>query len=522
MLPIYTNNNNTLRKLTVIAALLISPFSSAVYAQKTNYPAAINVARQEFDAQDGYVNEKVTQMEGDGLLVSSRSVKPEEGEWQFRYQIFNSNLEEVQQHQLTVNRVRTGLQTNTLTFLSPTHFHQLIFGKQHFTIHSIARKGKAKPVEVEGDFPVSGSVQYMTVIQQRMVITVNTKQGVSLLFIDWKSGDVITQALPLPEGAKPKNVTVLNFQELPNIQSVATIVRVRPKKSPMLNFCFIHSAEGALQRTIDITPTEEMTLISVRVSSVKNEQYIFAGTYSNSTRTTATYSAQGVFFAESDNQKLKYLTKTNFLDLKNFLDFLPQKSQDRIEKRQQKAENRGGELSYNYLMTIHPIVVTADGYFLVGEAFYPEYHSETYYINGKPQTRRVFDGYQYTHSILVKFDASGKRVMDQCLAMHLVDLPMYVVQNVSLNVSVPGQITLSYATDRYIVSKTFSDAGTEIAQRQSEVIGTGDENERVRQSTATLRHWYGPNFVAYGFQTIKNSNSGKRRVFYITKLQIGN
>jgi len=96
-----------------------------------------------------------------------------------------------------------------------------------------------------------------------------------------------------------------------------------------------------------------------------------------------------------------------------------------------------------------------------------------------------------------------------------------VVQNVSLNVSVPGQITLSYATDRYIVSKTFSHAGTEIAQRQSEVIGTGDENERVRQSTATLRHWYGPNFVAYGFQTIKNSNSGKRRVFYITKLQIG-
>jgi hypothetical protein len=53
-----------------------------------------------------------------------------------------------------------------------------------------------------------------------------------------------------------------------------------------------------------------------------------------------------------------------------------------------------------------------------------------------------------------------------------------------------------------------------------EVMSTGDEDEKIRQSTATMRHWYGPYFVAYGFQTIKKSGSGKRRVFYINKLQM--
>jgi hypothetical protein len=260
--------------------------------------------------------------------------------------------------------------------------------------------------------------------------------------------------------------------------------------------------------------------MDVKVSAISKSKYIYSGTYTKNVRTKLASAAQGIFFAESDVSTLKYVKFTNFLDLQNFVEFLPKKTQDRIERRKERAADEGRELAYNYLMTIHPIVSTADGYFLVGEAFYPEYHTETYYVNGKPQTRRVFDGYQYTHAIVVKFDINGERKMDQCLGMRLVDLPMTIVHNISLNVSVANQVTLSYANDRYLVSKTFSHAGIEIDKKQTEVISTGDEDEKIRQSTATMRHWYGPYFVAYGFQTIKKSGSGKRRVFYINKLQM--
>lgn len=502
--------------------VIIQLFSCcSLLAQNKKFPAATNVARQEFDAQDGYVNEKVTQMEQDGLLMSSRSVKAVDGEWQFRYSVFNTNLEEVKQIELPVNKVNIGLLMSTQTVLGTTHFHQFIFGKKHYVLHSIPRVGQIKPIEIEGDFPMSGQIQSIAVVQQKLVVSVKTKAGVSLLFIDWKTGDVDKSDLTLPAGVKAKQVSIMNLQALTNTNEIAVTIKIRSKKGPTQNLCVIHSGSGSALRTLDITPQSDILLMEVRVTAVAGNKYIFAGTYTNNVKSKSNYTAQGVFFAESDANQLKFMTATNFLDLKNFLDFLPQKTQDKIEKRQERAESKGKELAYNYSMTIHPIAVANDGYFLVGEAFYPVYHTETIYVNGKPQTRRVFDGYQYTHAIVVKFNLQGNRVMDQCLGMYLVDLPMYVVQNISLNVTVPNQIALSYANDKYLVSKIFNHAGTEISQKQYEVIGTGNEDERIRQSTATLRHWYGPNFVAYGFQVIKKSGSGKRRVFYINKLQIG-
>ena len=511
------NFSNSRLRFLLLAVFVIANATIAI-AQSNAIPQAQNVARQEFDAKDGYVNEQVYQMGEDGLMMTSRSNKAEDGEFEYKYSIIGTNLSEGKEVSFAVSK-KFGLSSAGYSFLSATHFHRFLYNRNEFIIHSIARNANAKNVEVGGEFGVSGFVTGITVLQDQLVLAVKTKAGPTLVFINWKSGESFHENIPLASGDKPKGVSILAIQEMSNIGELAVILGIRKSKTLFKRWSVRYNAAGNKMGEVDITPSEASVLIDVKISAVSKTKFIYSGTYSK-LLSSRSITAQGFFFSESDASTLKYTKFNNFLDLNNFLDFLPAKKQARIEKRQERAAEEGRELSYNYLMTVHPIVSTTDGYFLVGEAFYPEYHTETYYVNGKPQTRRVFDGYQYTHAIVVKFDINGERKMDQCLPMRLIDLPMTVVQNISLNVSVPNQITLSYANDRYLVSKTFNAAGGEIEKKQFEMLGSSNEDEKIRNSTATLRHWYGPYFIAYGFQTIKSVGSGKRRVFYINKMQI--
>ncbi len=504
-------------KTTLLFCATLLLCSVNAIAQSSKLPVAQNTARQEFDARDGYTNEEIFQMGEDGLMMTSRGAKNEEGMIDYRYMVITTALAESKEILMPVERA---VAVNSMSFMSPTHFHKVIYARTKFVIHSIPRKGTTKPVEVMGEFPVKGLISKFTVINNQVVIAANTKTGPVLIMIDWKSGDVNLVNVAIPSGVKPKAMNIMTLQEMPNIGEVALVFGVRKTAEGPKRWCARYNTSGDVTGTVDISPGPEALLMDVKVSAISKTKFIYSGTYTKNVRSKVASAAQGIFFAESDGSTLKYVKFNNFLDLNNFTDFLPQKQQDRIEKRKERAADDGRELAYNYLMTIHPIVATADGYFLVGEAFYPVYHTETYYVNGKPQTRRVFDGYQYTHAIVVKFDANGERKMDQCLGMRLVDLPMNVVHNISLNVAVANQVTLSYANDRYLVSKTFDQTGTEIEKKQVELMSTSNEDEKIRQSTATLRHWYGPYFVAYGFQTIKKSGAGKRRVFYINKLQM--
>jgi hypothetical protein len=287
----------------------------------------------------------------------------------------------------------------------------------------------------------------------------------------------------------------------------------------------MHSANGDLIRSIDISPKQEdVTIIECRISSPAQNKFIFAGTYNNRLQKMA----EGVFIAESDNTGLKYLTTTTFLELKNFTDYMPERTQNYINKRVERAENAGRKMTLDYYVTIHPLVSTADGYFLVGEAYYSVYHTETSVVNGKTTRSQVFDGIQYTHAVLVKFDLNGKRIMDQCLPMKKFvsagqllgtrDVPRFI----TLNVSVPYQIAMSFVVDKYLIYKVFNHSGTEISRNQCEVVAKGNENEVIQGASSSLQHWYDSYFVFYGYQTMKNSDGKKRVSFYIDKLEIGN
>jgi len=312
---------------------------------------------------------------------------------------------------------------------------------------------------------------------------------------------------------------VLSFQELPNINEFAVIVRM-DEKSGYHNQCLMYTTDGDLARTIEITPKQDIVLIECKVSAIDKTKFVFSGTYNNRLQNKRSLLADGFFFAESDARSLRFLTPTNFLDLENFTSYLSDRQQEYIDKRVERAESAGKELTLECLMTIHPIAALSDGYMLVGEVFYPTYTNQSVYVNGKMESRNVFDGYKYTHSVVVKFDVNGIRKMDQCLPLKLSYKPKEIVKVVSMNTSVQNQVSLSYVSDNILTYKLFNQSGTEISQKKCEIVVTGREDERLISTTANMRHWYDANFIISGYQTTKDQDGETTKVFYLNKVQL--
>jgi len=265
--------------------------------------------------------------------------------------------------------------------------------------------------------------------------------------------------------------------------------------------------------------TGESRFADIHIPGVRDRkvfilQYFMTGTYTKSKKG----GAQGIYFAQLENWQIKKQRFVNFLDLKNFTDYMSNRRKARIERKKEKAEKAGKEYSLKYNIASHGIMTDGKDYFYLGEAFYPTY--VTYWAGTVMVTQ--FNGYAYTHAVLAKFDADCNLLWDNCFEMRPRQKPMYVKRFISAGIK-KNDVDLVYADDKMLVSKLFNNKTGEVTQeRKSEMIETDNEDEDVKKMrySGTL-HWYGKNFIVYGRQVIKNHNTGERRkVFSITKYTI--
>ena len=66
---------------------------------------------------------------------------------------------------------------------------------------------------------------------------------------------------------------------------------------------------------------------------------------------------------------------TSFSDLDRFFDYLPERRQERVERRAKRKKAQGTDLKLGYLLNLHDVVEQGDALLVIGEAYYPEYES---------------------------------------------------------------------------------------------------------------------------------------------------
>jgi len=285
--------------------------------------------------------------------------------------------------------------------------------------------------------------------------------------------------------------------------------------------------KGKKSEPINLTSQTDKFIISATASQLEKNNYAISGTYSKSNG----YASQGFYFSKSVNGKMDFIKFYPFTDMKNFFNYLPQRSQKRIEKKIAKKKAKGKEIDFNYNMTVHGLIKQEDGYVIIGECYYATYRTETYTttstVNGRTttttHTRQVFDGYQYTHAAVMKFDFNGDMLWNEIFEMYPSEKPFSVIQFISVISDDNNQISMMYADRSYINSKAIDSKGNISKVKKSEVVIKSLTGDKAKYTNMDIKPWFKNNFICFGRQRIKNkedkSVKKRRNVFFVAKVK---
>lgn len=290
-----------------------------------------------------------------------------------------------------------------------------------------------------------------------------------------------------------------------------------------------YDGEGNLYRNLPLQPEENKHLIFGRALKTDGDKQIVAGVYGN----RSSEFSRGLFIATLEPSGLEQIRYYNFADLKNFFKYMKANREKRVRNRIERKKIKGKKIRFNYRFLVHEIVPYNDQYVLLGEAFYPRYQAtdRAYYsgflnpsaLSGSRiiQNGRIFDGYYYTHAVVMGFNEAGKLLWDNSFEIN--DVKTFTLEQfVKLEVQ-SDRLALMYVFENHLRTKIIKD-DLVLEGKSIDPIRTLDEFEVVKgqkNNSNKLEYWYDDHLFAYGVQDIVTSSakgSSKRRVFFINKL----
>lgn len=461
--------------------------------------------RLEFDLKEDYENQKVFSLQEKGLLIQSTGTKASKGQIEVKNEFYDTNLNLITSESMFVKE-RTNIidsyQKNGINY-------SLIRNRRDYVAIVISDINNKSVTKIESEYTDEGTLTEMKVYNDKAIFKSEVHKQNKIVIIDLKTGSAQEVAFKFGDFRRT-DIKIEDFQVLDS----EVLVFVNAKNSRKSSDLYIASLDlnGAQKDFYKVTDNIEEKLIEVAATKV-GSKYVLTGTYSK----TKSDMSQGLFMAEVDNKNLNFIKFYNFVDLKNFTSYMSESQQRKVERKAENAADKNKELLLNYFIENHPVKVTADGYIFLGEAFYPTY---TVYHNGNSSYTQ-FDGYYYTHAVIAKFNKTGDLLWDNSFEIKPGFKPMTIKRFISMNENKEA-VDLSFGNLEEIVYKKIdAENGNTLINDSTEIIDTKLEGDKIRRSFSEVNHWFGNYFIAFGSQTISNSDKErKRKIFFINKLII--
>ncbi len=287
-----------------------------------------------------------------------------------------------------------------------------------------------------------------------------------------------------------------------------------------------YTTRGQLIYTREIEAEEGKSLTNARIINSKSGKNFLAGTYSKKRRTE---SSRGLFIADLAIDGGYELSYYNYANLENFFNYMREKRKARVKKRILRRKVQGKKLKFSYRLFVQDIIKKGDQNILIGEAYYPTYTSATYggtYFD--PFTTRgatqVFDGYKYTHAIIIGFDNDGKLLWDNSFEIN--DLKSFNLEEHVQIVFTNNKIVMLYLYNQQLKIKVIQEQ--EILEGKfTEELKLKYDHDEIKgndEELEGLEKWYGKTFYAYGVNGVKNLLDSNielnRKVFFINKIVV--
>lgn len=504
---------------------------SFVFVMVTNVFAQIKTThRIEIPLKDGYTEEQTFYFGKNGLVQTSRSEKSDNGERNFRFTVYDASLRE----------------KSTQQFNYPKKMDVFQVVQNQENIHVLLINGKTKPEfilltfnlptekinNVSGKFVEKFKIGYSNMLMSTLnkhnmlangsnvYIAGAVKKIPTVCIIDSKSGDVTDFDMVL-DNVKPKKVKLMHAEVLPESDEIVYYLSHDEHRRIAEITAKVYTVEGKLKNSIVINENGERKISMIRGINLGENQYAFTGGYGLNYFPESTV---GICYFRAKNNAIEVSKYFNYLDFENYLKYLPESTQQRIQKKKDKKEARGKELEFTTGSIFHPLQVCSDGIILLTECYFATYRTVTTYINGRPSSSQVFDGFQYTHGVLVKITDEGKVEWDNIFELSPKTKPYYPRTFITVNQDISKDITMVYSTGLNIYRKSFNLGGTVRSSDDKTIDGTEKDGDKVRYSFSNVEFWYDNYFLMSGYQKIKNAErdeNGKkvREVLFMNKIE---
>lgn len=280
------------------------------------------------------------------------------------------------------------------------------------------------------------------------------------------------------------------------------------------------NAQGEVIGTYFLQPSlnapDDNTLQTGRLTPGDTLSKLMFGTYGYRTALFA----RGLFSSDLVGD-IKY---HDFSKLRFFFEFMTPRREKRMKEKFARQEALGKPLVLRYRLLLHPVLPHPKGYAVIGEVYYPQYRSGAYSmpimdpsLPRMPNSRRMFDGFRFTHAMVCVFDRQGNLLWDNSYQLSN-DTYADLAPTVEAGVSPEGNITLVYPKEDVLRFKTLR-PGVSISNEEEVAVRTNSETEKLLSSEREgIVNWYGNTFIAFGFQRIRPEHGPNRTVFVLQEM----
>ncbi len=383
-----------------------------------------------------------------------------------------------------------------------------------YTVTVISKKLQVRTIS--GKLPKGSYIQNIRAVGNYIYLIGQTKDLPLLLIQNIETNECsFGKIIPLNK----RNFSISSFEVNEETNELYVFTKDVMRNDKLVKLHIYKDGQKITETTIR-SPQADKYIVSAAASRLQDGSLMISGTYGNVVKNNEV--SVGLFLMKKSTDGTTLFTKfINYLDIKNFISYLPSKKQERIEKRQERLAESDKELELNYLMTPHKILEKDGEFILVGESFYPTYRQECDYIptgGGAPSMRcyPVFDGFQYTHFFILSFNGQGDILWSDAAPLYTNEKPHSVIHYLSINNKPSGLQTMYSSWDKiYIQDFSSNNSGN---RKEIDIV---NEDEKLIYSTNKNVHWYNNTFLSYGNQRIKNKDEhSKRQVFYMQKIVI--
>ena len=485
------------------------------------------VERLELELKDDYEGEEIYEFGDNGFLLLAQSEDKSRGKREWKIDHYDTDLQLVESKKFEVHK----------------RYQVDSYSKQDDEIQILLNRGRGK-IGVLSISLRTGSVEIditeVKIPKKLMIDFILSSGDITFLSgstfkmfggsehviaqIDNRKATVTLEPVRIV-GAKQKFLDVESFFRDEITGNITChITQINKSEKRVLSHFIVYDESGEKLDKFEVSDNSGKSITSLSSTQFSDSERMITGTYSEKWRS----SSMGLFFGKMKGQDIDFIEYYPFTDLDNFLNYLPEKKQERLERRKKRKKRKGKDFNLSYLMASHGVINVDDGqkgYIYIGEAYYPTYRTETYTTtdsNGNTitQTRTVFDGYQYTHAVIARFDEKGNMLWDHIMELNIARKPFYVKRFIAIAEDKQDGVKMTYSSDFKIHVKKISFDGEILLDQESEEIDFG-QGDKLKRATADITFWYDNFFLAYGTQKIKDGGVfNKRKVFFMSKIKV--